>query len=69
MKIINKLACPIDYDCWYCVNYKTSAFCKKSDENMLSSNIKFKDKNGAYAIQILYNKQFILCSDYSLREN
>ena len=72
MKIIDELACPIDYDCYFCKNfYHTYQICFRDNKRKITYNQKFISKrkfNRAFILQRYYlsynNFIFTLCPDY-----
>jgi len=74
MKIINKLHCPIDYDCAECENFNSiTAKCYITTKKQLSYNKSYLSKiKNNFSIPVIQNvhvyftkpTKYIMCSDY-----
>ena len=79
MKIIDKLACPIDYDCAECVNFEIHiGKCYVTKKKQLTYNKSYlSKKNNIFFVPVIQNvhnyftkpTKYILCSDYQKLNN
>jgi len=70
MKVIDRLLCPANYHCNFCIHEK-SGQCKKDPRRMITynSNQSYNDWNFCIQIFELDGKDivFLLCSDYKMK--
>lgn len=73
MKIIDKLHCPIDYNCLDCLNYNSWWLCEKNKNNSEKMihhtwfHDNFTSKPRQKYIGGELHKIFVICSDYTPR--
>jgi len=61
MKLIDKLHCPADYDCYYCKHYSDW----KGNECYLTHQVK-RDLDKNHLARRIKSKKFILCENYEI---